>query len=90
MDAAEWRNKKGCLWLMLGGLAFMGLVFGIIIYVISRPQTAEVEAQEWQAILVCRQQLSRPDITPQRREFLGASCREMEKQFRFKFPNATQ
>ncbi|MBD9655059.1 MULTISPECIES: hypothetical protein [unclassified Pseudomonas] len=78
-------KRGGCLWLTLLGLAFIVLVFGIIIYAITREQTAEVQANEQRAIQACWVKANDPSATPTSRAFATDSCKEMEKQFRIKY-----
>ena len=78
-------NRGGCLWLTLAGLAFGALVFGIIIYVITREQTADIQANELSAIQACWVNANDPTAKPTSRLFATDSCKEMEKQFRIKY-----
>lgn len=78
-------GRGGCLWLTLLGLAFIVLVFGIIIYSITREQTADIQANELGAIKACWVKANDPGATPTSRAFATDSCKEMEKQFRIKY-----
>lgn len=78
-------KRGGCLWLTLLGLGFIVLVFGIIIYAITREQTADVQANELGAIQACWDKANDPSATPTSRAFATDSCKEMEKQFRIKY-----
>ncbi len=78
-------KRGGCLWLTLLGLGFIVLVFGIIIFAITREQTADVQANEQRAIQACWVKANDPSATPTSRAFATDSCKEMEKQFRIKY-----
>ncbi|GGJ82647.1 hypothetical protein [Pseudomonas matsuisoli] len=78
-------NKGGCLWLMLAGVAFIVLVFAIIIYSITRPSTDSVKANERAAIEACWKRANDETATPTSRSFAKDSCVEREKQYRIKF-----
>ncbi|WP_437881326.1 hypothetical protein [Pseudomonas sp. LRF_L74] len=78
-------KRGGCLWLILAGLAFIVLVFAIIIYAITRDKTPEVEANEQAAITACWARANDPDVAQTSRAFATDSCKEMEKQFKIKF-----
>ncbi|TBU96367.1 hypothetical protein [Phytopseudomonas dryadis] len=84
-DQGDNGKRSGCLWLILLGIAFIVLVFGIIIYSITRDQTAEVQANEVRAIQACWVKANDPSATPTSRAFATDSCKEMEKQFRIKY-----
>jgi uncharacterized membrane protein len=78
-------KRSGCLWLILAGLAFIVLVFGIIIYAITRDQNAAVQVNERNAIRACWVKANDATATPTSRAFATESCKEMEKQYRLKF-----
>ena len=78
-------KRGGCLWLTLLGLAFIVLVFGIIIYAITREQTADIQANELSAIQACWIKANDPTAKPTSRAFATDSFKEMEKQFRIKY-----
>ena len=78
-------KSRGCLGLIVLGLAFIALVFGIIIYAITREQTADIQANEQNAIKACWVKANDPAATPTSRSFATDSCKEMEKQFRIKY-----
>ncbi|SDE86077.1 hypothetical protein [Phytopseudomonas seleniipraecipitans] len=84
-DRADTGKRGGCLWLTLLGLAFIVLVFGIIIYSITREQTADIQANELGAIQTCWDKANDPSATLTSRSFATDSCKEMEKQFRIKY-----
>ena len=84
-EQADTGKRGGCLWLTLLGLAFIALVFGIIIYAITREQTADIQANELAAIQACWVKANDPTAKPTSRSFATDSCKEMEKQFRIKY-----
>lgn len=84
-ESSDKGNSRGCLGLIVLGLAFIVLVFGIIIYAITREQTADIQANELNAIKACWVKANDPTATPTSRSFATDSCKEMEKQFRIKY-----
>jgi len=83
--AADNGKRSGCLWLILAGLGFIALVFGVIIYSITREQTPQIEANELAAIQACWKRVEDPALAATTRSFGTDGCKEMEKQFRIKF-----
>lgn len=73
-------GRRGCLGLLLAGVAFIVLVFAGLIYVMTRPQDGAIEAGERQAIEACWKSANATE-----RAFTLESCKEMEKQFVRKF-----
>lgn len=83
MSASEDKSglgRRGCLGLFLAGLAFVVLIFAGLIYIMTRPQDAEIEAGERAAIEACWKSAQATE-----RSFTEESCQEMEKQFLRKF-----
>ncbi|MBB3101938.1 hypothetical protein [Azomonas macrocytogenes] len=78
-------TKAGCLWLMLAGLGFIVLMYGSFIFFLTRPSTAENEANELNAIERCWENAGSETRTLPGRQFANDSCKEMEKQFKIKF-----
>jgi hypothetical protein len=73
------------LLLLLSAILVVAVILGVLVYVISRPQTAAVEAGERHAIDECwRRSEDLAQSSPSRR-FQEDSCREMAKQFQLKF-----
>ncbi|QLF93454.1 hypothetical protein HW090_09690 [Pseudomonas sp. ABC1] len=79
-DGSPALSRRGCLGLLLIGLAFIVLVYTVIIYIMTKPQDEVTEANERQAIELCWQRAEDTE-----RSFTRDSCKEMEKQFKRKF-----
>ena len=83
-------KRKGCLWLILLGLAVIALFYAIIIFTITREQTADIQANELNAIKACWNKAKDPSIAATSRAFASDNCKEMEKQFRIKYKREPQ
>jgi uncharacterized protein YpmS len=84
-EQADDGKRWGCLWLIILGLAFIALFYGVIIYTITREQTAEMQANELSAIRACWVKSKDSSSAATSRAFAADGCREMEKQFRIKY-----
>ncbi|WP_454726704.1 MULTISPECIES: hypothetical protein [Cupriavidus] len=80
------QRRKFAIALAAGGL-FIALVLGAFVFGVSRPQSAQIEAGERDAIGQCWRR-GESAATPAARSFQAEACREMEKQFRSKFRRA--
>ncbi|THT97818.1 hypothetical protein E9531_15315 [Lampropedia puyangensis] len=78
-------HRKRFHLIMLTCLAFTAAMIGALIFVVSRPQTAQVQAAEQHAIAKCRQRSGNPERTAIYRATQVQACNEMEKQYRIKF-----
>ncbi|PWW35901.1 hypothetical protein DFO74_1142 [Chromohalobacter israelensis] len=86
-------SKPGCLGLIVAGLAFIVLVYAILIYFISQGGTAEDEAREEHGIAQCWQRLARDTLDARERRTTEQRCQEMTEQFEVKYghpPAVTQ
>ncbi|VXC60535.1 conserved hypothetical protein [Pseudomonas sp. 8Z] len=79
-DESVGLGRRGCLGLLLAGVAFVVLTFVGLIYVMTRPQDSDIEAGERAAIEACWKSAQSTE-----RSFTEESCKEMEKQFVRKF-----
>ncbi|OHV12171.1 hypothetical protein BH688_05845 [Kushneria phosphatilytica] len=77
-------SRKGCLGLMLAALAFIVLVYGIIIAYMTTHRTDEQKVNELQSIRQCQQQTreTADDAVAHHRR---NSCQEMIEQFEAKY-----
>ena len=71
--------------IMAGCGLFVLAMLGSLIYVCSRPQTADVQAAERHAVLMCRQRSADENRSAIYRSEQSKACREMEKQYVHKF-----
>ncbi|MCK2044908.1 MULTISPECIES: hypothetical protein [Chromohalobacter] len=86
-------NKLGCLGLIVGAIAFIVVVYAIIIYFISQGATPEDEAGEERGIAQCWQSMAAPEMTDRKRRTTEERCQEMTEQFELKYghpPSVTQ
>jgi len=77
--------KRKFRWVMSLCGVFIIAMLGSLIYVCSRPQTAETQAAERRAIMACRQQSEEVTRTEIFRSERRKACVEMEKQYMHKF-----
>lgn len=75
---------------MLACLGFTIAMTAALVFVVSRPQTAQVQSAEQHAISMCRQRSVDPERTAIYRSTHGQACQEMEKQYRLKFGQASE
>lgn len=75
---------------MLACLGFTIAMTAALVFVVSRPQTAQVQSAEQHAIAMCRQRSADPERTAIYRSTHGQACQEMEKQYRLKFGQAAE
>lgn len=78
-------SRQQFLLLLLSAILLVALILGVLVYGISRPQTAAVQAGERRAIDECRRRSEDLAQSSPSRSFQEDSCREMEKQFQLKF-----
>lgn len=83
-------SKAGFHAVMLACLAFTIAMTAALVFVVSQPQTAQVQSAELHAIAMCRQRSADPARTAIYRSTHGQACQEMEKQYRLKFGQASE
>ncbi|WP_106475513.1 hypothetical protein [Phytohalomonas tamaricis] len=85
---APTNNKRGCLFLMLGTIAVIVIVYAILIYIFSSTKTPQHEANERQTIESCRERAGDSSASLIERKTASEACEEMEKQFQKKYGHA--
>lgn len=72
---------------LIGAALFVAAVMAVLSYGMSRPRTAAGEAQERLAVYRCWRSTQDPAQSSSSRRFQEDACREMEAQFRGKYPH---
>ena len=79
------RGRRRFHLVMVACAGFVLLMLAALIYVCTRPQTAQVQAAERNAILKCRERSEDTSRSAIFRSSLVQACQEMEKQYIHKF-----
>jgi hypothetical protein len=80
-------SRRPFLLFLLGAALFVTAVIAVLYYGMSRPQTPDIEAGERIAIDRCWSSTRDPAQSTSSRRFQEDACREMEAQFRSKYPH---
>ncbi|MCM2972232.1 hypothetical protein [Larsenimonas suaedae] len=78
------RQKRGCLLLMLGAIAFIAIIYAILIFLIKSNQTPENQAQERQTVVRCFERLETLEDSAHRTK-AEENCQEMAEQYQDKY-----
>ncbi|QEI06383.1 hypothetical protein FXN63_11480 [Pigmentiphaga aceris] len=84
--SATFRHERAKFHVVMAACGgFVLLMLAALVYVCTRPQTAEVQAAEAHAVRQCWTRSTDPDRSAISRSAQHDACREMQKQYVYKF-----